>query len=305
MNVKAWHLLPTVPITVSNQGQQINALGLKEPVVCRDHSISPWEYLWNSVWQPLPGQADFIIIGMIWEQTQGDGHFFSSREMKLCLPRGTPPQFCMGAMLQRDLAKHPSLPCRCHRCHLCSTTQFPPLQRNMLRKDREMYFKEWNCRKRWDPITWEQSRETSGLHLTWVVQTNLNEYTGSKKARGENQPSFTQPSQYKRLVLKHALKALSVLEVNYWILKEAAKAQKLNMAVHLHVQFKEKILKKSNFKKNNLKQVRFLAKLIQRTFALLSAALVSKDNVLFPFWKIFGLTFVYNVLLEFTKIFAA
>lgn len=82
MNVRAWHLLSTSLITVSNQRQQINAPALKESVVCRHLSISPrnsvflYEIQW---WQPLPGQADLIILGMIWEQTQADGGFFQPK----------------------------------------------------------------------------------------------------------------------------------------------------------------------------------------------------------------------------------
>ena len=70
-----------------------------------------------------------------------------------------------------------------NRCHLCLTTQLPPLQRNAFGKDRDMYFREGNGGKRWDPITWEQSRETSGLHLMQVVWASLNEYTGKEKKR--------------------------------------------------------------------------------------------------------------------------
>lgn len=46
VSARAWHLLSAVPITVLNQGQQINTVGLKDLVVCGELSVSTWEYLW-------------------------------------------------------------------------------------------------------------------------------------------------------------------------------------------------------------------------------------------------------------------
>lgn len=46
VSARAWHLLSAVLITVLNQGQQINTVGLKDLVVCGELSVSTWEYLW-------------------------------------------------------------------------------------------------------------------------------------------------------------------------------------------------------------------------------------------------------------------